>query len=239
MDAPPPLRQPRAPVVPTGIPHGVDAVVGAIRSGRPTRQVPQRSGHAPQPPRCSTGGGTPQAGRVDAQRPLVGLIEGVRRPPWPIQATARVGAPVHAMGDPHDRASRPRLGVTTHDEAHRTTSAARDQASTPTTPQGDLAPDGRFDSRHGQGHGGPTRRMPCLELRVLAPPGIDLLRPTMPGLGLGGRVSAGPGVATSAAHGVRSSARRERPRPQGTRPGPLTEPPVTGFGARGEGPALG
>ena len=114
MDAPPPLRQPRAPVVPTGIPHGVDAVVGAIRSGRPTRQVPQRSGHAPQPPRCSTGGGTPPAGRVDAQRPLVGLMEGVRRPPWPIQATARVGAPVHAMGDPHDRASRPRLGVTTH-----------------------------------------------------------------------------------------------------------------------------
>ncbi len=136
MDAHPPLRQPRAPVVPTGIPHGVDAVVGAIRSGRPTRQVPQRSGHAHQPPRCSTGCGTPQAGRVDAQRPLAGLIEGVRRPPLPIQATARVGAPVHAMGDPHDRASRPRLGFTTHDDAHRATSAARDQASKTTTPQG-------------------------------------------------------------------------------------------------------
>jgi hypothetical protein len=70
------LLKQRAPLLPTGIPNGLDEVFGSIRSGRQTRQVQQRIGHEHQTPMFSNGFGTPHPIRVDAQRPLAVLIEG-------------------------------------------------------------------------------------------------------------------------------------------------------------------
>ena len=65
------------PLLPTGVPNGVDEALRSIGSGRPTGQVHQRIGDEDQTPMCPEGFGTPHAIRVEAQRPLTVLIKRV------------------------------------------------------------------------------------------------------------------------------------------------------------------
>ena len=69
-----PLKQ-RTPLLPTGVPNGVDEALRSIRYGRQTRQVQQRIGHEDQTPMFSNGFGTPHAILVEAQVPLTVLIK--------------------------------------------------------------------------------------------------------------------------------------------------------------------
>jgi len=59
LDDPQALLPPRTPLVPTGVPTGVEAVVRSIRSRRHTDPGPQRSGHDDQTPGVPTGGFPP------------------------------------------------------------------------------------------------------------------------------------------------------------------------------------
>ena len=68
------LLQQCAPLLPTGIPHGVDETPRSIRSSRQTRQVPQRRGYEDHTPMVPNGFGTPHAVRVEAQLSLTVLI---------------------------------------------------------------------------------------------------------------------------------------------------------------------
>src|SRR5437870_4075665 len=69
-----PLEQ-HTPLLPTGVPHGVDEARRSIRSGRQTRQVHQRIGHEDQTPMFSHGFGTSHAVFVETQVPLAVLIK--------------------------------------------------------------------------------------------------------------------------------------------------------------------
>jgi hypothetical protein len=69
------LLKQRAPLLPTGIPNGLDEVFGSIRYGRQTRQVQQRIGHEHQTPMFSNGFGAPHAVLVEAQLPFAVLIK--------------------------------------------------------------------------------------------------------------------------------------------------------------------
>src|SRR5919106_1680296 len=99
-----PLKQ-RTPLLPTGVPNGVDEAPCSIRYGRQTGQVQQRVGHADQTPMCPNGFGSPQTILVEAQVPLTVLITRVRRPAVRIQADDLSGVPVHAVGHQHDMPS--------------------------------------------------------------------------------------------------------------------------------------
>jgi hypothetical protein len=67
------LKQ-RAPLLPTGVPNGLDEALRSIRYGRQARQVQQRRGHEDQTPMFPNGFRTPHAILVEAQRPLAVLI---------------------------------------------------------------------------------------------------------------------------------------------------------------------
>ncbi len=74
------LLQQRAPLLPTGVPNGVDEALRSIGYGRQARQVQQRIGHEDQTPMFPNGFRTPHAILVEAQRPLAVLIKRFRRP---------------------------------------------------------------------------------------------------------------------------------------------------------------
>ena len=69
------LLQQRTPLLPTGVPNGVDEAPRSIRSSRQTRQVQQRIGHEDQTPVFPNGFGAPHAIRIEAQVPLTVLID--------------------------------------------------------------------------------------------------------------------------------------------------------------------
>ena len=69
-----PLKQ-RTPLLPTGVPKGLDEALRSIRYGRQTRQVQQRIRHEDQTPVFPKGFGTPHAIVVEAQVPLTVLIK--------------------------------------------------------------------------------------------------------------------------------------------------------------------
>jgi hypothetical protein len=69
-----PLEQ-RAPLLPTGVPHGVDEAPRSTRSTRQTCQVQKRIGHEDQTPVCPNGFGTVHAILTQAQLPHTVLIE--------------------------------------------------------------------------------------------------------------------------------------------------------------------
>ena len=100
------LLKQRTPLLPTGVPNGLDEALRSIRYGRQTRQVQQRIGHEDQTPMFPNGFGTPHAILVEAQLPLTVLIKRFRRPPLQIQADDLGGAPVHPVRHQHHRASR-------------------------------------------------------------------------------------------------------------------------------------
>src|SRR5919108_2726491 len=85
MDEQQELLQQRPPLLPTGVPNGLDEAPRLIRYGRQTRQVQQRIGHEDQTPMFPNGFGTPHAILMEAQLPLAVLIEGFRRPSLQIQ----------------------------------------------------------------------------------------------------------------------------------------------------------
>jgi hypothetical protein len=80
MDEQQELLKQRTPLVPTGVPNGVDEAPRSLRSSRQTRQVQQRIGHEDQTPMFPNGFGTPHARLIEAQRPLAVLIEGFHLP---------------------------------------------------------------------------------------------------------------------------------------------------------------
>jgi hypothetical protein len=69
-----PLEQ-RAPLLPTGVPHGVDEAPRSTRSTRQTGQVQKRISHEDQTPVRPNGFGTVHAILTQAQRPHTVLIE--------------------------------------------------------------------------------------------------------------------------------------------------------------------
>jgi len=56
MDKEQQLLQQGAPLLPTGVPNGLDEAPRLIRSGRQARQVQQRIGHEDQTPMFPNGG---------------------------------------------------------------------------------------------------------------------------------------------------------------------------------------
>src|SRR6266576_945321 len=110
-----PLKQ-RTPLLPTGVPNGLDEAPCSIRYGRQTGQVQQRVGHEDQTPMFSDGFGAPHTILVEAQVPLTVLIKRFRRPALRIQADDLRGVPVHAVGHKHAMPSGQRLALKTdHD----------------------------------------------------------------------------------------------------------------------------
>jgi hypothetical protein len=97
MDAQPELLPPGAPVLPIGVPHGVDAALCALQSSGETAQRQQRIGHKAQPPMVPDGFGTPPPSLVAAHRPCAVLRARCRRPPLPVQAEALGGGPGHPV----------------------------------------------------------------------------------------------------------------------------------------------
>jgi len=69
------LLQQCTPLLPTGVPNGLDETLRPIRSSRQTRQVQQRRGHEDQTPMFPNGFGAPHAILVEAQVPLTVLIK--------------------------------------------------------------------------------------------------------------------------------------------------------------------
>src|SRR5215813_1628846 len=65
----------RTPLLPTGIPNGLDEAFRSTRYRRQTRQVQQRIGHEHQTPMFPNGFGTSHAVLVEAQVPLAVLIK--------------------------------------------------------------------------------------------------------------------------------------------------------------------
>jgi|SRR5882724_13340640 len=65
----------RTPLLPTGVPNGVDEALHSIRYGRQTRQMQQRIGHEDQTPMFPHGLSTSHAVLVAAQLPLTVLIK--------------------------------------------------------------------------------------------------------------------------------------------------------------------
>lgn len=86
MDEDQQFLQQRAPLLPTGVPHGLDEALRSIRYRRQTGQVQQRVGHESQTPVFSNGFSTPHAIVVEAQLSLAVLLAGCRRPPLQVQA---------------------------------------------------------------------------------------------------------------------------------------------------------
>jgi hypothetical protein len=117
MHEPQELLQQRTPLVPTGVPDGVDEALRSIRYGRQTRQLQQRLGREDQTPMCPNGFGTPQAVLVEPQRPLTVLIKRFRWPPLPVQGDDVGGTPVGPVRHPHDRAPGQRLVRTAHHQS--------------------------------------------------------------------------------------------------------------------------
>src|SRR5882724_11224468 len=110
-----PLKQ-RTPLLPTGVPNGLDEAPCSIRYGRQTGQVQQRVGHEDQTPMFSDGFGSSHTILVEAQVPLTVLIKRFRRPALRIQADDLRGVPVHTVGHQHDMPSCQRLALKTdHD----------------------------------------------------------------------------------------------------------------------------
>ena len=114
MDEQQELLQQRTPLLPTGVPNGLDEAFRSIRYGRQTRQVQQRVGHEDQTPMFPNGFGTPHPIFVEAQLPLTVLIKRFRRPPLKIQADDLRGTPIHPVRHQHHRASCQRLVLKAH-----------------------------------------------------------------------------------------------------------------------------
>ena len=108
------LLQQRTPLVPTGVPDGVDEALRSIRYGRQTRQMQQRIGREDQTPMFPKGFGTPHAVLVETQLPLTVLIKRFCWPPLPGQGDDFGGTPVGPVRDQHDRASGQRLVLKAH-----------------------------------------------------------------------------------------------------------------------------
>ena len=91
-----------------------------VRSGTVGRHVTCSSEEATKTkhPCVPKGFGTPPAIVVEAQGPLTVLIKRFCRPPLPIQADSLGGAPIHPIRHQHHRATRQRLVLATHHEAH-------------------------------------------------------------------------------------------------------------------------
>ena len=114
MDEPQQLLKLCTPLLPTGLPHGVDEALRSIRDGRQTGQVQPRIGHEDQTPMFSHGFGTPQAILMETPRPFAVLIKRFRRPALQIQRDELRGVPVHPIRDQHHVASRELLVLKTH-----------------------------------------------------------------------------------------------------------------------------
>src|SRR5215831_1813228 len=80
MDEQQELLQQRTPLLPTGIPNGLNEALRSIWYGWQTRQVQQRVGHEDQTPMFPNGFGTPHAVLVEAQVPLTVLIKRLHLP---------------------------------------------------------------------------------------------------------------------------------------------------------------
>jgi len=65
----------RTPLLPTGVPNGLDEALRSIRYGRQTGQVQQRIGDEDQTPMFPNGFGTSHAVFVEAQLPFAVLIK--------------------------------------------------------------------------------------------------------------------------------------------------------------------
>ena len=113
-----PLQQ-RAPLLPTGVPNGVDEAFRAIGYGRQTRQVQPRRGHEDQAPVCPHGFGPPHAIRVEAQLPRAVLIKRFRRPAVHVPTNDLGRSPVHPVRPQHHRPSGQRLVLNAHHHPHR------------------------------------------------------------------------------------------------------------------------
>ena len=74
MDKQQELLQQRTPLLPTGVPEGLDEAFRAIGYARQTCQRPQRLRHEDHTPMCPNGFGAPPAIGVAAQGPLTVLI---------------------------------------------------------------------------------------------------------------------------------------------------------------------
>jgi hypothetical protein len=105
MDKDQQLLQQCTPLLPTGVPNGMDEASRSIRSGRQARQVQQRLGHEDQTPMFSNGFGTPHAVLVEAQVPLTVLLKRFCRPALQIQADDLGGGPVQPVRHQHHLAS--------------------------------------------------------------------------------------------------------------------------------------
>ena len=108
------LLQQRTPLVPTGVPDGLDEALRSIRYGRQTRQMQQRIGREDQTPMFPNGFGTPHAVLVETQLPLTVLIKRFRWPPLQVQGDDFGGTPVGPVRHQHDRASGQRLVLKAH-----------------------------------------------------------------------------------------------------------------------------
>ena len=106
MDEPPESLKQCTPLLPTGVPNGLDAAPRSTRYRRQTRQVHQRLGHEDQTPMVPHGFGTPPAILIEAQVPLPVLIKRFRRPPVQRPADAPRGVPVHPVRHQHHIPSR-------------------------------------------------------------------------------------------------------------------------------------
>jgi hypothetical protein len=200
--------QPRAPLLPTSVPHGVEEALRSIRYHRQTGQVPPRVGHEDQTPVVSKGCSTPPAIVVEAQLSLAVLIAGFPRPPLQIPADDLGGPPVDSVGDQHHRAARPRLLLATHHEA--ALAPARETDAQRAVPGGMPAHgDGAIGLAGDQRHAvldrevrarplqGPARGLPPLQAGRFQP--AVLVEPTAPvrsppGPDLDHRRGQGPGV---------------------------------------------
>jgi hypothetical protein len=118
MDEPQELLQHRTPLLPTGVPNGLDEVFCSIRYSRQTCQVQQRMGHEDQTLVFPNGFGTSHPIRVETELPLTVLIKRFRRPSLARQADDLGGAPVHSVRDQHYRAARQRLVLKTYHDAY-------------------------------------------------------------------------------------------------------------------------
>src|SRR5215831_6075775 len=101
MDEQQELLQQRTPLLPTGIPNGLNEALRSIWYGWQTRQVQQRVGHEDQTPMFPNGFGTPHAVLVEAQVPLTVLIKRLRRPSLQVQTDDLGGVPVHPIRHQH------------------------------------------------------------------------------------------------------------------------------------------
>jgi hypothetical protein len=167
MDAHHQLRQPCTPLLPTGVPHGVDAALRSIWSSRQPRQRPQRIRHEDHTPMFPNGFGPPPALRIAAQRSRTVLIQRCRRPSLPIQTNDRGSTPGDPVRDQDHRTSCHRRMRNAHHHAHL--AQAWDPDRQRDAPRGVLADgDGPVRRRRDQRHKSRDGAMGARPLQRLA-----------------------------------------------------------------------